>query len=83
LRNGDIDFTNLRTRRAGSRNFVYVDVLVPAQWTVLRAHEVLNRIEKEVAAALPDTVTFTHAEPAPGRRKASSETSDRSRGNEA
>lgn len=61
----EITFTNLRTRRAGSRNFVYIDVLLPGHWTVEAAHRELDRIEHEIAAALPDTVVFTHAEPAP------------------
>lgn len=65
LCSAEIRFKNLRTRRAGYRNFVYVDVLVPAHWTVLAAHDALDRIEREIAAALPDTVVLTHAEPAP------------------
>ena len=60
----EIEFANLRTRRAGSRNFVYVDVLVPGDWTVAVTHRELDRIESEVAGALPETVVFTHAEPA-------------------
>lgn len=61
----EIGFANLRTRRAGSRNFVYVDVLVPGQWTVSATHAELDRIEREITSALPDTVVFTHAEPSP------------------
>jgi cation diffusion facilitator family transporter len=64
LANDDIRFSNLRTRRAGYRNFVYLDVLVPGHWTVDRTHRELDRIEAEVAVALPDTTVFTHAEPA-------------------
>lgn len=61
----DLAFTNLRTRRAGSCNFVYLDVLVPGQWTVLTAHRLLDQIEQEIAIALPETYVFTHAEPLP------------------
>lgn len=60
-----IGFANLRTRRSGSRSFVYVDVLVPGQWTVSATHNELDRIEQEISAVLPETVVFTHAEPAP------------------
>ena len=62
----EIGFSNLRTRRAGAQNFVYLDVRVPGQWTVAATHRELDRIEREIAAALPETVVFTHAEPAKG-----------------
>ena len=62
----EIGFSNLRTRRAGAQNFVYLDVRVPGQWTVAATHRELDRIEREIAGALPETVVFTHAEPAEG-----------------
>lgn len=65
LGNEEIRFTNLRTRRAGSRNFVYLDVQVPGQWSVRKAHAAMDVIEDEIAKSLPETVVFTHAEPAP------------------
>ena len=64
LTTAEIGFSNLRTRRAGAQNFVYLDVRVPGQWTVAATHRELDRIEREIAAALPETVVFTHAEPA-------------------
>ena len=66
LTTAEIDFSNLRTRRAGAQNFVYLDVRVPGQWTVAATHRELDRIEREIAGALPETVVFTHAEPAEG-----------------
>ena len=66
LTTAEIDFSNLRTRRAGAQRFVYLDVRVPGQWTVAATHRELDRIEREIAAALPETVVFTHAEPAEG-----------------
>jgi len=63
LGSADVRFSNLRTRRAGYRNFVYLDVLVPGHWSVHQAHRELDRIEHEIAQALPDTTVFTHAEP--------------------
>jgi cation diffusion facilitator family transporter len=63
LANADIRFSNLRTRRAGYRNFVYLDVLVPGHWSVHQTHRELDRIENEIATALPETTVFTHAEP--------------------
>ena len=66
LTTAEIGFSNLRTRRAGAQNFVYLDVRVPGQWTVAATHRELDRIEREIAGALPETVVFTHAEPAEG-----------------
>ena len=66
LTTAEVGFSNLRTRRAGAQNFVYLDVRVPGQWTVAATHRELDRIEREIAAALPETVVFTHAEPAKG-----------------
>ena len=66
LTTAEIGFSNLRSRRAGAQRFVYLDVRVPGQWTVAATHRELDRIEREIAAALPETVVFTHAEPAEG-----------------
>ena len=66
LTTAEIGFSNLRTRRAGAQNFVYLDVRVPGQWTVAATHRELDRIEREIAGALPETVVLTHAEPAEG-----------------
>ena len=66
LTTAEVGFSNLRTRRAGAQRFVYLDVRVPGQWTVAATHRELDRIEREIAAALPETVVFTHAEPAEG-----------------
>ena len=56
-------FHALRTRLAGSRRFVTMHVLVPGQWTVQRGHDLCDRIELEIARALPGTHTITHLEP--------------------
>jgi cation diffusion facilitator family transporter len=57
-----IQFHALRTRRSGARTFVTVHVLVPGHWTVHRGHELLERIEADVRAALPGVTVFTHLE---------------------
>jgi cation diffusion facilitator family transporter len=56
-------FHALRTRLAGSRRFVSLHVLVPGQWTVQKGHDLCDRIELEIARALPGTHTITHLEP--------------------
>lgn len=58
--------SNLRTRRAGSENYVYVDILVPPTWTIVQTHDLLDDMEAAIRARLPDTHVLTHAEPAKG-----------------
>jgi cation diffusion facilitator family transporter len=57
-----IRFHALWTRQAGARRFVSMHVLVPGDWSVRRGHELLERIEHEVSAALPNAHVFTHLE---------------------
>ncbi len=57
-----VQFHALRTRRSGPRTFVSVHVLVPGDWTVHRGHELLERIEADVRAALSGVTMFTHLE---------------------
>lgn len=64
LQSAEVSFANLRTRRAGARNFVYLDVRVPGEWTIHHTHELLDRIEDAIEQAVPRTTVFTHAEPA-------------------
>ncbi len=58
-----VRFHALRTREAAGRSFVSVHVLVPGHWTVQRGHDVLERIEADVRARLPEASVFTHLEP--------------------
>jgi divalent metal cation (Fe/Co/Zn/Cd) transporter len=58
-----LQFHALRSRQAGARKFVSMHVLVPGEWTVQRGHDLLDKIEAEIHAALPDSVVFTHLEP--------------------
>lgn len=53
----------LRTRRAGSRDFVDFHLLVPGELTVQRAHEVTHRLEEAVVSALPRAEVTVHVEP--------------------
>lgn len=52
----------LRTRQAGPRRFCSVHVLVPGDWTVQRGHELLERIEEDLRALMPNMSVFTHLE---------------------
>jgi cation diffusion facilitator family transporter len=53
----------LRTRRAGSRQFVDFHLLVPGDQSVQRAHEITHRIEDAVHGVLPGAETTVHIEP--------------------
>lgn len=59
----DIRFHALRTRVAGSRRFVAFHVLVPGRWTVQAGHDLCERLEQEIAVALPRSDVLTHLEP--------------------
>lgn len=56
-------FHNLRTRQAGARKFINFDVLVPGLWTVQQGHDLVELIEAEIRARVPDSTIFTHLEP--------------------
>jgi len=53
----------LRTRQAASRRFVSVHVLVPGFWTVDAGHALLEHMEADIRAALPEVTITTHLEP--------------------
>jgi cation diffusion facilitator family transporter len=57
-----VQFHAVRTRQAGARRFVSFHVLVPGDWTVRRGHELLERIEADVRAAVPNANVMTHLE---------------------
>ncbi len=63
LANSQMRWENLRTRRAGQQRFVQVDLLVPPQWSVARAHALADEVELRIAQALPGTQVSTHVEP--------------------
>ncbi len=61
--NDRVQFHALRTRQSGGRCFVSFHVLVPGDWTVQAGHALLERIEADVRAAIPNVTVFTHLEP--------------------
>jgi len=58
-----VDFGSVRTRESGRQRFVYVTMLVPAEWTVRRAHDLAEQLEADIAHELPGSDSFTHLEP--------------------
>ena len=58
-----IAFRNMQTRKAASRKFVSVDILVPPAWTVEEGHQTLSRIEEKIRETLQNATVLTHLEP--------------------
>ena len=58
-----VRFHALRTRQAGAWRFIDFHVLVPGDWSVQRGHDLLELVEEEVRAAVPNSTVFTHLEP--------------------
>ncbi len=58
-----LDYHALRTRRSGARRFATVHVLVPGEWSVQRGHELLERLEADLRAGVPNLTVLTHLEP--------------------
>lgn len=56
-------FHATRTRVAGSRRFVSMHVLVPGGWSVQRAHDLSEEIERQITEELFETAVFVHVEP--------------------
>jgi cation diffusion facilitator family transporter len=53
----------LRSRQAGARRFIAFHILVPGGWTVQRGHDLLETIEEQIRAAVPNSTIDTHLEP--------------------
>ena len=58
-----VTHANLLTRRAGAESFIYLDVLVPPDWSIVRTHDTLDAIEAAILKSLPGARVFTHPEP--------------------
>jgi len=58
-----VRFDNLRTRLAGAQRFAHVDLRVPGDWTVTRAHDAADELEREVGLVVAGVLLETHVEP--------------------
>jgi cation diffusion facilitator family transporter len=58
-----ISFHALRTRRAGTRQFISFHMLVPDAWTVAQAHRLSEEVEERIRSLVPGAGIFTHIEP--------------------
>lgn len=58
-----VQFHALRTRQAGRRSFVSFHMLVPGDQSVLEAHDIVERVEAELAALIDGLSVISHIEP--------------------
>lgn len=58
-----VEFHAVRTRQAAARRFVSFHVMVPGAWPVQRGHDLVEQIERDIQAALPNVTLNTHVEP--------------------
>jgi cation diffusion facilitator family transporter len=62
-RDAGIDYHALRTRQAGARRFIELHLLVPGAWTVQKGHDMMERIEAQIRARIPNATMSMHLEP--------------------
>ena len=60
---GAIEAHDLRTRNAGRITFIDFHLVVPARMTVSDAHDICDRIEHALKAAMKDALVTIHVEP--------------------
>ncbi len=62
-RSDEVGFHGLQTRESGRERYVAFHVLVPGAWTVSQAHDLVERVEGDLRAALEGVHVQTHIEP--------------------
>lgn len=60
---GSLGVHDLRTRRAGAAAFIDFHLVVPAGMAVAEAHEICDRLEQAIKAAIPGASLAIHVEP--------------------
>jgi cation diffusion facilitator family transporter len=58
-----IIYHSLYTRKAASKNFIFLHLLMPADWHISRGHEITKKIEGEIKCLLSESDVFIHIEP--------------------
>jgi len=70
---GILSFHRLRSRMSGTTRYIEFHVVVPAEWSVVEAHDCVDVLEKKIAEALQPAVVVIHVDPydpAKAKRKA-------------
>lgn len=62
--NDVISYHALRTRRAGSKRFIQLDIQLAASLSFRQAHKITDDVELALEAAFADTDVIVHADPA-------------------
>lgn len=57
------DYHALRTRRAGGRRFIQVDIQIDPELSFRAAHEISDRVELAIERLFPDADVIVHADP--------------------
>jgi cation diffusion facilitator family transporter len=60
---GALEAHDLKTRTAGRATFIEFHLVVPGSMTVAAAHEICDRLEDALKAAVPDAEILIHTEP--------------------
>lgn len=63
FREEGVEVRSVRSVESGRQRLVALEIAVPGTWTVHEAHELSDRLEAAMAAALPRCVTLVHVEP--------------------
>ena len=58
------EFHALRTRQAGGRRFIQVDIQIDPDLSFRNAHRITDRVEVAIEQAFPDTDVIVHPDPA-------------------
>jgi cation diffusion facilitator family transporter len=59
----EVQFHGLQTRESGRTRFASVHVLVPGDWSVQKAHDLVEEVEHDLTLAVDDLHVTTHIEP--------------------
>ena len=60
---GVLSYHRLRTRHSGAWHYVDVHVVVPRDWSVVQAHDLADRLEKDISATLSPCHVVIHIDP--------------------
>ena len=60
---GAVEAHDLRTRHAGQATFIEFHLVVPGDLTVTQAHDMCDKVETAIKAAIPDCIVTIHVEP--------------------
>lgn len=59
----NLAFHKIQTRQSGQKKFISFHLLFPNQWSIKKAHDLAEKIEKEVKTKILNAIVQTHLEP--------------------